>query len=106
VYPDASSFRLSPNAGTLAAMKILLVIALILLLLLVGLPVATGHTGHMGDCPACPPANAPFALGLCAGVLSFVALILLLSSSQFRLLAQSTRQFLLTTSIFRPPRPA
>lgn len=87
-------------------MKIVLAFALILLLLLVALPVAVGHMDHMGDCPACTSAKAPFALGLCAGIPSFVALIILLSSSRFRLVAQTSRQFLLTSSIFRPPRPA
>jgi hypothetical protein len=84
-------------------MKVVLVIALILLMLLVGLPTAMGH---MGDCPACTSAKAPFALGICAGVLSAAGFILLMSGSRFRLLAHSPRRFLLAASIFRPPRSA
>lgn len=87
-------------------MKTALLIALILLLLIIGLPVAMGHMGNMGDCPACTSANAPFALGLCVGILSLVAFTVLLSSRRFMLHAAPTRRFLLATSIFRPPRSA
>lgn len=62
--------------------------------------------GHMGDCPACTSAKAPFALGICAGILSMATLAILLSSRRFRLFAISARQFLLASSIFRPPRTA
>jgi hypothetical protein len=85
-------------------MKIMLALVLILLLLVVGFPVAMGHMGHMGDCPACTSAKAPFALGLCAGILSLMGLAILLASRRFRLSGASSRQFLLASSIFRPPR--
>lgn len=87
-------------------MKVVFAVALIVVLLLVGLPVPMGHMDRMGDCPACTSASAPFALGLCAGILSFAVLLAPLASSRLRLLAQATRPFLLEGSIFRPPRPA
>ena len=82
-------------------MKVVLVVLLILLLLLVALPMGMGH---MGDCPACTAAKSPFALGLCAGILSLLALSVLLSSTRFRLTAESLHRFLLSRSIYRPPR--
>ena len=87
-------------------MKVVLVLALIVLLVLVALPMAMGHGGHMGDCPACTSAKASYALGLCAAILSFVALIVSLASSRLRLATRASRLLLLTNSFFRPPRPA
>lgn len=74
---------------------------LILLLLLVALPMGMGP---MGDCPVCTSAKAPFALGLCAGILSLLVLSVLLSGTRFRLATASRYRFLLTRSIYRPPR--
>ncbi|MGI8706863.1 MAG: hypothetical protein ACR2LG_01465 [Actinomycetota bacterium] len=82
-------------------MKVVLAVLLVLLLLLVALPMGMGH---MGDCPACTPTKAPFALGLCAGILSLLVLCVLLSSSRFRLATQARYRFLLSRSIYRPPR--
>ena len=82
-------------------MKVILAALLILLLLLVALPIGMGH---MGDCPVCTSAKAPFALGLCAGILSLLVLSVLLSSTRFRLATESRYRFLLTRSIYRPPR--
>ncbi len=82
-------------------MKTFLAALLILLLLLVALPIGMGD---MGDCPVCTSARAPFALGLCAGILSSLALSVLLSSTQLRLATASRYRFLLTRSIYRPPR--
>ena len=80
--------------------KVLLVVLLVLLLLLVVLPIGMGH---MDDCPACT-SKAPFALGICAGILSLLALGVLLSSTRFRLATEARHRFLLTRSIYRPPR--
>ena len=80
--------------------KVALVVLLVLLLLLVALPIGMGH---MGDCPACA-AKALFALGICAGILSLLALGLILSSTRFRLAPEARYRFLLTRSIHRPPR--
>lgn len=82
-------------------MKVILAALLILLLLLVALPMGMGH---MGDCPVCTSAKAPFALGLCAGIMWILVLSVLLSSTRFRLATESRYRFLLTRSIFRPPR--
>lgn len=78
-------------------------LVLVVLLLIVGMPLAMGQ---MGDCPACTSAKTPFALGICAGILSLMALAILLTSQRFRPLASSSPQFLLASSIFRPPRTA
>ncbi len=82
-------------------MKVLLTVLLVLLLLLVALPMGMGH---MGDCPACTASKAPFALGLCAAILSLLALSVLLSSTRFRRAAEARHRFLLSRSIYRPPR--
>ncbi|HZJ50751.1 MAG TPA: hypothetical protein VFF07_07815 [Actinomycetota bacterium] len=82
-------------------MKVVLAVLLILLLLLVALPIGMGD---MGDCPVCTSAKFPFALGLCAGLLSLLVLSVLLSSTRFRLATESRYRFLLTRSIYRPPR--
>jgi len=87
-------------------MKVMLALALILILLLVGLPFAMGHMGLMEDCPACMSSKASFGLGLCAGILSFVALMVLVANDRLRIRAQASRQFLPASSIFKPPRPA
>jgi len=87
-------------------MKVMLALVLILILLLVGLPFAMSPMGHMGDCPACTSSKASFGLGLCAGILSFVALIVLVANDRLRIRAQASRQFLPASSIFKPPRPA
>lgn len=84
-------------------MKTVLVLVLVLLLLAVGLPLGMGH---MGDCPMCTAAKNLFALGLCAGILSLIALSVLLASSRFRLAPQSRYRFILSRSIYRPPRVA
>jgi hypothetical protein len=52
---------------------------LIVLLLVVVLPIGMGH---MVDCPACTPAKGHSALGLCVGILSLIALIVVFSSSR------------------------
>ncbi|HYN36096.1 MAG TPA: hypothetical protein VEV82_03885 [Actinomycetota bacterium] len=85
----------------LSVLRVGLSILVILLLLLVVLPIGMGH---MGDCPACSAANAPFALGMCAGILSLLALSVLLSSARFRLATEAGHRFLLSRSIYRPPR--
>ncbi|MPZ92585.1 MAG: hypothetical protein GEU68_13285 [Actinobacteria bacterium] len=82
-------------------MKLLLALLLIALLLLVVLPIGMDH---MVDCPACTSARAHFELELCAGFLSLMALIVVFSSSRLRLAERTSRRFLLTLSIFRPPR--
>ncbi len=74
---------------------------LILILLLVALPMGMGH---MGECPVCTSANGPFALVLCAGILSLLVLSVLLSYTRFRLANASRYRSLLTRSIYRPPR--
>jgi len=79
----------------------MLTVLLILLLLVVSLPIGMGH---MGDCPACTATKALFALGICAGIISLLALIVLLSGSRFRLATEARRSFLLSRSIYRPPR--
>lgn len=82
-------------------MKVLLTVLLILLLILVALPIGMGH---MGDCPACTSGGAPLALGLCAGILMILVLSVPLSSTRFRLAAETRHHFLLSRSIYRPPR--
>jgi hypothetical protein len=82
-------------------MKVALSLLLILLLLLIPLPLGMGH---MGDCPACTAAKSPFGLGICAGILSFFALIVLLAGSHLRLVEERARRLLLARSIYRPPR--
>ncbi len=91
--------------GNLRAMKVVFALALILLLLVIGLPFAMSPMGHMGDCPACTLSKAPYGIGLCAGILSFMALIVLMAGDRFRIRARASRRFLLTSSIFKPPRP-
>lgn len=82
-------------------MKILFAVLLVLLLLLVALPMGMGQ---MSDCPACTATKAPFALGFCAGILSLLALTVLLSSTRFRLATEARHRFLLSRFIYRPPR--
>ncbi len=82
-------------------MKVILAALLILLLLLVALPMGMGH---MGECPLCTSAKAAFALGLCAGILSPFVLSVLLSSTRLRSATGALYRFLLTRSVFRPPR--
>ncbi len=82
-------------------MKLILAALLILLLLLVALPMGMGE---MGDCPMCTSAKAPFALGVCAGILSLFVLSVLLSSTRFRHATEARYRFLLCRSIYRPPR--
>jgi hypothetical protein len=89
------------KGAILASMKVALALLLILLLLLIPLPLGMGH---MGDCPACTAAKSPFALGICAGILSFFALIVLLAGSQLRPAEESARRLLLARSVYRPPR--
>lgn len=84
-------------------MKVVLALLLILLLLLIALPIGMGHAG---DCPACTSAKAPFALGMCAAILSLVALNVLLANSPLNLAEETTRRFSLARSIYRPPRSA
>ena len=78
-----------------------MILAALLILLLVALPMGMGH---MGDCPVCASAKAPFALGLCAGIMSLLVLSVLLSGTRLRLATESRYRFLLTRSIYRPPR--
>jgi hypothetical protein len=101
-FQDAakSKSRRPSNDGNLAHMKVALALLLILLLILLALPIGMGH---MGDCPACTSAQT-LALGLCAGILSLVAMIVLLSSARFRPMSDAARRFLLARSIYRPPR--
>lgn len=82
-------------------MKVLFAVLLVLLLLVIVLPMGMGH---MDDCPACTATKAPFALGLCAGILSLLALSVALSSTRFRLATEARHRFLLSRSIYRPPR--
>lgn len=82
-------------------MKVVLAVLVVLLLLLVALPMGMGH---MDDCPACTSAKAPFPLGLCAGILALLVLSVLLSSTRFRLATEARYRFLLSRSIYRPPR--
>jgi hypothetical protein len=86
------------------AMKVALVLALVLLVMLAGLPVAMGQVSHLGDCPACTSPNGPLVLGLCAAVLAIVAFTATMRSHPIGLRDRLTRNFLLTSSIFRPPR--
>jgi hypothetical protein len=81
--------------------KVVLAVLLVLLLLLVALPMGMGH---MGDCPACTSAKALFALGLCAGILSLLVLSVVLFGTRFRLAAEARYRFVLSRSIYRPPR--
>lgn len=82
-------------------MKIVLAVLVVLLLVLVALPVGMGH---MGDCPACTAAKGPLDLGICAGVLSYAALTVLLTSTRFRSRIQRPPSLLLARSVYRPPR--
>lgn len=82
-------------------MKVVLAALLILLLLLVVLPM--GMAG-MGDCPACTSSKATFLLSVCAGILSLLVLSVLLSSTRFRLATETPYRFLLSRSVYRPPR--
>lgn len=81
-------------------MRPLLALALILLLVIIALPMGMGE---MGDCPMCTSPKT-IALGICAGILSLLVLIVLLASSRLRSVEQSSRRFLLARSIYRPPR--
>ena len=81
-------------------MKVLLTVFLVLLLLLVALPMGMGHTGH---CPECTSAET-FALGLCAGILSLTVLAVSQSSTSLRRAREARYRFLLTRTIYRPPR--
>lgn len=81
-------------------MKTVLVLVLVLLLPAVGLPLGMGHM----DCPTCTAAKSPFALGLCAGILSVIGLSVLLASNRFRLAPQSRYRFILSRSTYGPPR--
>ncbi len=78
-------------------------VLLILLLILLALPIGMGH---MAECPSCTSAMAPFALGLCAGVLSLLVLSVLLTSSRFHLAVQPRYRLLLSRTIYKPPRVA
>ena len=82
-------------------MKVLFAVLLVLLLLVVALPMGMGH---MGDCPSCTSAKAPFEIGLCAGILSLLVLSVRLSSSRLRFATEALYRFLLSLSIYRPPR--
>lgn len=82
-------------------MKVMLTVLLILLLLVVSLPIGMDH---MGDCPACTATKAHFILAFCAGIVSLFGLTVLLSGSRLRLAAEARRRFLLSRSIYRPPR--
>ena len=76
-------------------------IVLVLLLLLVALPMGMGE---MGDCPACTSSRGPFALALCAGILSLLPLGVSLRGIRLRLAAEAWYRFLSSGSIYRPPR--
>jgi hypothetical protein len=84
-------------------MKVLVAVALILLMVLVAIPIGMGG---MGDCPACASNSGTFALWLCAGVLSLVALTVQLTGTSFRAATATARRFLLARFIYRPPRLA
>ena len=84
-------------------MKVVLAVVLIVLLLLVALPMGMGMH-EMADCPACVTSKAPFALGVCAGILSLLILAVLLSGTRFRLATDTPYRFLLSRLIYRPPR--
>ena len=89
--------------GNLGAMKTFLALLLVLLLVLVALPIGMGDMGDMGDCPMCTSPKT-IALGICAGILSLLVLIVLLGRSRLRLSEQASRRLLLARSIYRPPR--
>jgi hypothetical protein len=93
----------SPAAGNLFAMRVFLALVLILLVVLIALPIGMGG---MADCPACISSAGTFALGLCAGTLSLVALIVRLTSTPFRAATAGARCYLLARSVYRPPRLA
>jgi hypothetical protein len=84
-------------------MRALLALVLILLVVLVALPIGMGG---MGDCPACASSTGTFALDLCAGVLSLVALTVHVTGTYLRATIAAARRFLLTRSVYRPPRLA
>ncbi len=81
-------------------MKALLGLALVILLVAIALPMGMGE---MGDCPMCTSPKT-IALGICAGVLSLIGLILLLGSSRFRSREELMCGLLVSSSIYRPPR--
>jgi len=91
------------DGSNLIVMKVFLALVLILLVLLVALPIGMGG---MGDCPACASSTGTFALGLCAGVLSLVALTVHLTRTSFQFASAVARRFLLARSFYRPPRLA
>lgn len=81
-------------------MKALLALVLVVLLVAIALPMGMGE---MGDCPMCTSPKT-IALGICAGILSLIAVMLLLGSSRFRAREELMRGLLVSTSIYRPPR--
>ena len=86
-------------------MKLFLALVLVLLLVLVALPIGMGDMGEKGDCPMCTSPKT-IALGICAGILSLLALIVLLGVSRLRSSERVSRRLLLDRSIYRPPRSA
>jgi hypothetical protein len=81
--------------------KFLIVVVLVILLIVGVMPVGMAP---MTDCPACTVGHGLLALWLCAGMLALVYLLVALTSSRFRLVNEITQRWLLTRSIYRPPR--
>ena len=84
-------------------MKAVLALVLILLLIVIALPTALGM-GEMADCPLCTSPENHLVLGICAAILTFVVLAVGLSSRRIRLLEEGSRSFLISRTIYRPPR--
>jgi hypothetical protein len=84
-------------------MKKVAIIGLVVLILLVGMPLAMGM-GGMAPCPDCPATTSWSVIGLCAAVLSFFALLVLLASTNMTLLLTTVRAYLLVRRLDRPPR--
>ena len=79
----------------------MLALVLILLLIVIALPMGMGE---MTDCPMCTSPENHLALGICAAILTFVVLAVGLRSRRFRLLEKGFRAFLISRTIYRPPR--
>lgn len=91
---------MSAGRSNLTSMKTLLALVLVILLIAIAMPMGMGE---MGDCPMCTSPKTT-ALGTCAGILSLIALILVLGSSLFRSREELMHALLVPSSVYRPPR--
>lgn len=85
-------------------MKPFLVILLVILVLLLALPLAMAMDMDDGSCPACNATERPFAMGMCAALLTLAWFSVRFARSRLVLAPARSSDSPALSALFRPPR--